>query len=69
MAPGLDVTDRKRSSLALWFGFAMGAGSVLLLALLLAVMLRLPFETVDDLIWLNKLRGDSFSDLLAFGLR
>ena len=42
----------------------MGAGTVVLLALLFAIMLRQPFETVDDLIWLNKLRDDSFSSLL-----
>lgn len=58
------MTDRKRWSLTPWLVFAMGAGTVMLLALLFAIMLRQPFETVDDLIWLNKLHGDSFSSLL-----
>lgn len=63
-ALGLDVTDRKWSSLTPWLRFAMGAGTVLLLALLFVILLRQPFEAIDDLIWLNKLRGDSFSSLL-----
>lgn len=41
----------------------MAIGTVVWLGLLLAAMLRQPFEAVDDLIWLSKLRSDSFLDL------
>ncbi|WP_092190863.1 hypothetical protein [Bradyrhizobium sp. cf659] len=41
----------------------MAIGTVVWLGLLLATMLRQPFEATDDLIWLAKLRSDSFLDL------
>jgi hypothetical protein len=41
----------------------MSVGTAILLALFLYVMLRQPFEPTDDLIWLSKLRSQSFLDL------
>ncbi len=41
----------------------MTAGTALLACLLLAAMLRQPFEPNDDLIWFTKLRRQGFSDL------
>ena len=39
----------------------MAAGTLVLLGGLLAVMIEQPFEHVDDLIWLSKLRNESFA--------
>ncbi|MBR1130045.1 hypothetical protein [Bradyrhizobium iriomotense] len=60
-----EVPPRRRRSLAA-AGLAntilavMAIGTVVWLGLLLAAMLRQPFEATDDLIWLAKLRSDSF---------
>lgn len=42
---------------------AMTIGTLLIAGLYLFVTLRQPFEQTDDLIWLSKLRNDSFLDL------
>lgn len=41
----------------------MALGTLVLSGLLLFVMLKQPFERTDDLIWLTKLRGNSFLEL------
>ena len=41
----------------------MAAGTIVLLAALLITMIREPFESVDDLLWLTKLRKESFADI------
>jgi hypothetical protein len=41
----------------------MAVGTLVLSGLLLFVMLKQPFERTDDLIWLTKLRGNSFLEL------
>lgn len=53
----------RRFDLEAFASVLMALGTAIVLCGLLLVMLREPFEQVDDLIWLNKLRTEDFATL------